>query len=94
MQKPENPRISEFVLPVKVTSQDMVYSNMVYVSKDSPLAVLPSKNRLLVFKGYILHFDISGDIPKGKIGLSSKFREFLNADLVHEVQILAYYEKT
>ena len=91
MQTPHNARISEWVLPVKVTTQAMVYSNLVYLSPDSPLAVLPRNGRFLIFKGYILSFDLSAEIPKGKIGLGNKFREFLNADLVHEVQILAYY---
>ena len=89
----EKTKITELVLPVKVTSQAMVYSNKVFISNDSPLAVLDPANRFLVSKGYILSFDLSADIPKGKIGLSSKSREFLNADLAHEVPIHSYYRK-
>ena len=67
-------KIGELVFPVKVTSQEMVYSNLVFLSKQSPLAVLHSNSRFIFFKGYILSFALSGDIPKGKIGLNNKFR--------------------
>ncbi len=54
-----------------ITKDDMIYSNKVYLS---PLGNIPPQKKYISMKGYILPFDISDIIPKGKIGLNKKFR--------------------
>jgi hypothetical protein len=64
-------KISEIVVPIKVNSQAMVCSNKVYFSADSNF---PPDQRYVTFKGFILSYGLSPEIPKGKMGVSSKFR--------------------
>lgn len=64
-------KISEIVVPIKVNSQSMVYSNKVYFSSDS---AFPVDQRYVTFKGFVLCYGLSPEIPKGKMGVSSKFR--------------------
>ena len=44
-------------------------------------------------KGYVLPVAFSQTIPKGKIGLSKNFREFLALSLIDEALIYAYEPK-
>lgn len=44
-------------------------------------------------KGYVLPVAFSDTIPKGKIGLSKNFREFLALSLIDEALIYAYEPK-
>ena len=75
------------VFPVNITSEQMAYSNKVYLS---PSGRIPAYTKLITLKGYVLSCDFSEQIPKGKIGLSKKFREFLVLSLIDEVMIQAY----
>lgn len=49
----------------------MVCSNKVYFSTES---AFPSQERFVTFKGFVLSYGLSPEIPKGKMGVSSKFR--------------------
>ena len=49
----------------------MAYSNKVYLSKDSKL---PEHKKYLLLKGYVLSYELSDKIARGKIGLNKKFR--------------------
>jgi hypothetical protein len=80
-------KITDLVTPVAVTSEEMLYSNKVYLS---PLGRIPSHKRFIILKGYVLSIAFSDSIPKGKIGLSKKFREFLVLSLIDEAIITAY----
>jgi hypothetical protein len=68
----------------------MAYSNKVYLSKDSKF---PEHKKYLLLKGYVLSYELSDKIPKGKIGLNKKFREFLNLSLIDEVHIRLFEPK-
>ncbi len=63
--------ISDLVTPIGVTSEEMTYSNKVYLS---PLGKIPVHKRFIKLKGYVLSTAFSETIPKGKIGLNKKFR--------------------
>lgn len=65
----------------------MVYSNKVFFSKESKF---PPDQRYVAFKGFILSYGLSSEIPKGKMGVSSKFREFLTLNLIQEVFVQLY----
>ena len=69
----------------------MAYSNKVYLS---PSGRIPSHKKLIILKRYVLSCAFSEQIPKGKIGLSKKFREFLVLSLIDDVMIQAYDKKT
>jgi hypothetical protein len=58
---------------VAVTSEEMTYSNKVYLS---PQGNIPTHKKYILIKGYVLPVVFSDTIPKGKIGLNKKFREF------------------
>lgn len=77
-------KISEIVVPVKVSSQSMVCSNKVYFSPESSF---PPTEKFVTFKGFVLSYGLSPDIPRGKMGVSSKFREFLTLNLIQEVYV-------
>lgn len=62
----------------------MVYSNKVYLS---PTSTFPEHKKYLILKGYVFNYELSSEIPKGKIGLSKKFREFLAVSLIDDVQV-------
>jgi len=57
----------------------MSYSNKVYLSTQGKI---PIKKKYISIKGYILWAEYSDTIPKGKIGLNKKFREFLLLSLI------------
>lgn len=80
-------KISEIVVPIKVNSQAMVCSNKVYFSNESNF---PADQKFVTFKGFILNYGLSPEIPKGKMGVSSKFREFLTLNLIQEVFVQLY----
>jgi hypothetical protein len=63
--------ITEMLTPVAVSSEEMTYSNKVYLS---PLGKIPAHKRFIRIKGYVLPVALSDSIPRGKIGLSKKFR--------------------
>jgi hypothetical protein len=63
--------ISDLVTPIGVTSEEMTYSNKVYLS---PSGKIPAHKRFIKLKGYVLSTAFSETIPKGKIGLNKKFR--------------------
>jgi hypothetical protein len=64
-------RITDLVSPIAVTSEDMTYSNKVYLST---IGKIPQQKRFITLKGYVLPIAFSDTIPKGKIGLNKKFR--------------------
>ena len=68
----------------------MTYSNKVYLS---PQGKIPYQKRFIKMKGYVLPVAFSDTIPKGKIGLSKNFREFLALSLIDEALIYAYEPK-
>lgn len=82
--------ITDLVTPVAVSSEEMTYSNRVYLS---PLGKIPPQKRFIKLKGYVLPTAFAETIPKGKIGLSKKFREFLTLSLIDEAIIHAYDPK-
>ena len=64
-------KITDLVSPIAVTSEEMTYSNKVYLS---PLGKIPQQKRFITLKGYVLPIAFSETIPRGKIGLNKKFR--------------------
>lgn len=72
-------------MPVKVSSQAMVCSNRIYLSTESafPPTNSPGNTNFITFKGFILSYGLSPEIPRGKMGVSGKFREFLNLSLIN-----------
>jgi hypothetical protein len=64
-------KITDVLSPIAVTSEEMTYSNKVYLS---PLGKIPEQKRFITLKGYVLPVAFSATIPKGKIGLNKKFR--------------------
>lgn len=82
--------ITEMLTPVAVSSEEMTYSNRVYLS---PLGKIPSHKRFVRLKGYVLAVGFSETIPKGKIGLNKKFREFLTLSLIDDALVQAYDPK-
>jgi hypothetical protein len=75
---------------VAVTSEEMTYSNKVYLS---PQGNIPSYKKYILIKGYVLPVAFSDTVPKGKIGLNKKFREFLVLSLIDQTMIQAYDAK-
>lgn len=65
----------------------MTFSNKVYLS---PLGKIPAGKRNIRLKGYVLSATFSDTIPKGKMGLNKKFREFLSLSLIDEVLVQSY----
>jgi hypothetical protein len=84
-------KIMDLVTPIAVSSEEMTYSNKVYLS---PEGSIPRNKKYIVLKGYILPFALSETIPKGKIGLNKKFREFLVLSLIDQIYIQAYDQKS
>lgn len=64
-------RITDLVTATGVTSNEMAYSNLVYLSKEGNI---PEHKQLVLLKGTVLSVAFSDLIPKGKIGLNRKFR--------------------
>jgi len=64
-------KITDLVSPIAVTSEEMTYSNKVYLS---PFGKIPQQKRFITLKGYVLPIAFSETIPRGKIGLNKKFR--------------------
>lgn len=64
-------KITDLVTAIAVDSEEMVYSNKVYLSSEGNI---PGHKKFILLKGYVLPFAISERIPKGKIGLGNKFR--------------------
>ena len=54
----------------------MVYSNNVYFNTDSafPPPISHLAKNYVTIKGVILSYDLTNDIPSGKIGTSTKLR--------------------
>lgn len=71
--------LSDLVTAVPVTSEEMTYSNKVYLS---PEGNIPTHKQYILIKGYVLPVAFSENIPQGKIGLNKKFREFLTLSLI------------
>jgi hypothetical protein len=78
---------TDLVTATPVTSEEMTYSNRVYLS---PQGNIPSHKQFIFLKGYVLPVAFSEEIPKGKIGLNKKFREFLALSLIDQTIIKAY----
>ena len=78
------------VSPISISSEEMAYSNKVYLN---PSGRIPSHKKLITIKRYVLSCAFSEQIPKGKIGLNKKFREFLVLSLIDDVMIQAYDRK-
>ena len=57
----------------------MTYSNKVYLSTQGRI---PVNKQFILIKGYILCAEYVDTIPRGKIGLNKKFREFLLLSLI------------
>lgn len=76
--------------PVAVSSEEMTYSNRVYLS---PLGKIPTQKKFVRLKGYVLATAFSDTIPKGKIGLNKKFREFLTLSLIDDALVHPYDTK-
>jgi hypothetical protein len=83
-------KITDLVMPDNVTSQEMVYSNKVYLS---PQGSIPSHKKYISLKGYVLPVAFSDTIQRGKIGLSKVFREFLCLSKIDQIVIKAYDPK-
>lgn len=62
---------TDLVTAVPVTSEEMTYSNKVYLS---PLGNIPTHKQYIQLKGYVLPVAFSEQIPVKKIGLNKKFR--------------------
>ena len=62
---------TDLVTATPVTSEEMTYSNRVYLS---PEGNIPSHKKYIILKGYVLPVAFSETIPQGKIGLNKKFR--------------------
>lgn len=65
----------------------MVYSNKVYLNTQGNI---PITKKYISLKGYVLAVAFSDTIPKGKIGLSKIFREFLCLSKIDQIVIKAY----
>lgn len=48
--------IYEIVTPIAVNQEEMVYSNKIYLSKDS---VFPEHKKYLLLKGYVFCYELS-----------------------------------
>lgn len=78
------------VTAIAVNNEEMTYSNKVYLS---PLGRIPVQKQFIKIKGYVLPVAFSDAVPKGKIGLNKKFREFLTLSLIDETSIQGYDPK-
>ena len=62
---------TDLVTATPVSSEEMTYSNKVYLS---PYGTIPTHKQYIVLRGYVLPVAFSDSIQKGKIGLNKKFR--------------------
>ena len=62
---------TDLVSATPVTSEEMTFSNKVYLS---PHGNIPTHKQFILLKGYVLPVAFSDTIVKGKIGLNKKFR--------------------
>jgi len=83
-------KITDLVVPDNVSSNEMVYSNKVYLS---PQGNIPAHKKYITLKGYVLAVSFSDAIQRGKIGLSRIFREFLCLSKIDQIVIKAYDPK-
>ncbi len=73
-------------MPAIVTSQEIVYSNKVYLS---PQGSIPSHKKYISLKGYVVPVAFSDTIQRWKIGLSKVFRQFLCLSKIDQIVIKA-----
>ena len=62
---------TDLVTAVPVSSEEMTFSNRVYLSLEGNI---PEHKQFITLKEYVLPIAFSENIPKGKIGLNKKFR--------------------